>query len=188
LLGGIGKQVLISAHNLNRDCQTGKYSCAGSNRIKLVFGIVIPLIGARLTSISGHGEREEDIYPGHRFHYAVSRIVMVAKAHGVLAIDAPFGNFKDLDGLRRSAQMACALGCDGKWAIHPAQIETLNQVFSPTAEDIERAQKVLMAAEQAQAKGLGAIAVEGRMVDQATVRLARQVCETAKHLNGLDPK
>lgn len=162
-----------------------------SNRIKtLVFGIAdySASIGARLTSISGHGEREEDIYPGHRFHYAVSRIVMVAKAHGVLAIDAPYGNFKDLDGLRRSAQMACALGCDGKWAIHPAQIETLNQVFSPTAEDIKRAQKVLMAAEQAQAKGLGAIAVEGRMVDQATVRLARQVCETARHLNRLDPK
>jgi citrate lyase beta subunit len=162
-----------------------------SNRIKtLVFGIAdySASIGARLTSISGHGESEEDIYPGHRFHYAVSRIVMVAKAHGVLAIDAPFGNFKDVDGLRRSAQMACALGCDGKWAIHPAQIETLNQVFSPTAEDIKRAQKVLMAAEQAQGKGLGAIAVEGRMVDQATVRLARQVCETARYLNSLDPK
>jgi malyl-CoA/(S)-citramalyl-CoA lyase len=162
-----------------------------SDRIKtLVFGIAdySASIGARLTSISGHGEREEDIYPGHRWHYALSRIVMSAKAHGVLAIDAPYGNFKDSAGLLRSAQMACALGCDGKWAIHPGQIEILNHVFSPTAEDIARAQKVLLAAEQAQAKGLGAVAVEGRMVDQATVRLARQVSETARHLKPVDSK
>jgi citrate lyase beta subunit len=162
-----------------------------SDRIKtLVFGIAdySASIGARLTSISGHGEREEDNYPGHRWHFALSRIVMAAKAHGVLAIDAPYGNFKDPAGLLQSAQMACALGCDGKWAIHPGQIEIINHVFSPTAEDITRAQKVLMAAEQGHAKGFGAIAVEGRMVDQATVRLARQVSETARHLKLIDSK
>jgi malyl-CoA/(S)-citramalyl-CoA lyase len=162
-----------------------------SDRIQtLVFGIAdySASVGARLASISGHGEREEDIYPGHRWHFALSRIVMAAKAHGVLAIDAPYGNFKDPAGLLRSAQMACALGCDGKWAIHPAQIETINHVFSPTVEDIARAEKVLMAAEQAHAKGLGAIAVEGRMVDQATVRLARQVSEAARHLKLVDPQ
>jgi citrate lyase subunit beta/citryl-CoA lyase/malyl-CoA/(S)-citramalyl-CoA lyase len=77
--------------------------------------------------------------------------------------------------------MACALGCDGKWVIHPDQIEGINQIFSPTAEEIQRARKILDAS--ARAEGKGAVAVEGRMVDQATVRLAQKLWEQAKHLN-----
>ncbi|MBN1930495.1 MAG: CoA ester lyase [Desulfobacterales bacterium] len=158
---------------------------AASDRTKtLVFGIAdySASIGARLVSISGHGEKEEALYPGHRWHFAISRMVMAAKAHGLMAIDAPYGNFKDPVGLERAAVMACALGCDGKWAIHPDQIEIINQVFSPSQEDIDRAIKVLKAHEKAEAEGRGAVAVEGRMVDRATVRLARQLFEQAKHL------
>lgn len=156
-----------------------------SDRLKtLVFGIAdySASIGARLVSISGHGEKEEDIYPGHRWNFALSKMVMAAKAHGLMAIDAPYGNFKDPVGLQRSAVMASALGCDGKWAIHPAQIEIINQVFSPAQEDIDRAIKVLEAHKQAESEGRGAVAVEGRMVDRATVRLAKQLYEQAKHL------
>ncbi|MGE0085120.1 MAG: CoA ester lyase [Desulfococcaceae bacterium] len=152
--------------------------------VSLIFGIAdySASVGARLVSISGHGEKEEELYPGHRWHFALSRMIMAAKANGLRAIDAPYGNFRDTDGLHRSAVMSCALGCDGKWAIHPSQIEILNQVFSPSQEDIERAVKVLKAIENAESKGRGAVAVEGRMVDQATVRLARQLYEQAKHL------
>ena len=107
---------------------------------------------------------------------------MTAKSRGILAIDAPYGYFKDDAGLQRSTRMACALGCDGKWAIHPAQIDTINRVFTPSAEDIARAQKVLAAADRARAERLGAVAVEGRMVDQATVGLARRVWEQARNL------
>ena len=155
-----------------------------SRRVQsLVFGIAdySASVGARLVSLSGHGEGE-NIYPGHRWHYALSRIVMTAKAGGLLAIDAPYGHFKDETGLAQSAATACALGCDGKWAIHPAQIDTINRVFTPSAEDIARAGKVLAAADTARAAGRGAVAVEGRMVDQATVGLARQVWEQARHL------
>ncbi|NLZ16350.1 MAG: CoA ester lyase [Desulfobulbaceae bacterium] len=154
-------------------------------RVKtLVFGIAdySASIGARLVSISGHGEKEEELYPGHRWHFAISNMVMTAKAAQCLAIDAPFGNFKDAEGLRRSAVMACALGCDGKWAIHPSQIEVINEVFTPSQKDIELAAKVIQANEQARSEGRGAVAVEGRMVDQATVRLAIQLWEQAKHL------
>lgn len=157
-----------------------------SNRVKsLVFGIAdySASIGARLVSISGHGEKEEELYPGHRWHFALSKMVMHAKANGRLAIDAPYGNFKDVDGLRRSTVMACALGCDGKWAIHPSQIDIINEVFTPSQQDIELAAKVIEANAQANAQGKGAIAVEGRMVDQATVRLATQLWEQAKHLH-----
>jgi citrate lyase beta subunit len=173
--------IIESAQGLEQVSQIAK---ASDRLISLVFGIVdySASIGARLVSISGHGEKEEEIYPGHRWNFEMSRIVMAAKAHGLLAIDAPYGNFKDPAGLQRSAALACALGYDGKWAIHPDQIDIINQVFSPSKEDVDRAIKVLAAHNKAQEKGLGAVAVEGRMVDQATVRLARQLYDQAKHL------
>ena len=173
--------IIESAEGLEQVSQIAK---ASDRLITLVFGIVdySASIGARLVSISGHGEKEEEIYPGHRWNFEMSRIVMAAKAHGLLAIDAPYGNFKDPEGLQRSTALAYALGYDGKWAIHPDQIDIINQVFSPSKEDVDRAIKVLAAHKEAQVKGLGAVAVEGRMVDQATVRLARQLYEQARHL------
>jgi citrate lyase subunit beta/citryl-CoA lyase/malyl-CoA/(S)-citramalyl-CoA lyase len=180
--GRIGIEAIIeSAAGLEQVSATAR----ASDRLKtLVFGIVdySVSIGARLVSISGHGEKEEQVYPGHRWNFEMSRIVMAAKAHGLRVIDAPYGNFKDPEGLRRSAAMACALGYDGKWAIHPDQIDIINQVFSPSKEDIARAEKVLAAHREAESKGLGAVAVEGRMVDRATVRLAKQLYEQAKYL------
>ena len=157
---------------------------ASSRTKTVVFGIAdySASIGARLVSISGHGEKEEDLYPGHRWHFALSNMVMNAKAYGRMAIDAPYGNFKDTDGLRKSAVMACALGCNGKWAIHPSQIDVINEVFTPSADEIALAKKVINADAQARSEGRGAIAVEGRMVDQATVRLAKQLWEQARFL------
>jgi citrate lyase beta subunit len=157
-----------------------------SRRIKsLVFGIAdyTASVGARLVSISGHGEHEEEIYPGHRWHFPLSTMIMAAKAHGLLAIDAPYGNFQDPAGLRKAAAMTCAIGCDGKWAIHPSQVDPINEVFTPSREDIERAAQILAAAHSAQISGVGAIAVDGRMVDQATIRLAKKLWDHACHLN-----
>jgi malyl-CoA/(S)-citramalyl-CoA lyase len=150
----------------------------------LVFGVAdyAASVGARLVSLSGHGENEEAVYPGHRWHFALSRVVMAAKARGLAAIDAPYGHFRDLEGLNRAAGLAVALGCDGKWAIHPDQIETINRTFSPSAEDIARARRILEADAAARTAGRGAVAVDGRMVDQATVNLARRLWEQAHHL------
>jgi len=158
---------------------------AGDRLKTLVFGIAdySASIGARLVSISGHGEKEEELYPGHRWNFALSRMVMAAKSRGLMAIDAPYGNFKDQEGLRRSAVMASALGCDGKWIIHPSQIDVVNQVFSPSQEEIDRAAKVLDAYQTAAKEGRGAVAIEGRMVDNATVTMASQLWEKAKYLN-----
>jgi len=158
---------------------------AASRRLcGLVFGIAdyAASVGARLVSLSGHGENEAEIYPGHRWHFALSRMIMAAKAEGLAAIDAPYGFFKDPEGLARSSQMACALGCDGKWAIHPDQIDTINRVFSPSPEDIARAATILAAAEAGSGMLRGAVAVEGRMIDQATVRLARRLHQQARQL------
>ena len=161
------------------------YTAKSSNRlISLVFGIAdySTSIGAKLVSISGHGEAEADLYPGHRWHYPLSRIVMAAKANGLLVMDAPYGNFKDSEGLRRSAVMANALGCDGKWVIHPDQIEVVNAVFTPSSEEIERARMVIEAYDAAAASGSGAVSLGGSVVDSATIRMARQLWEQAKYL------
>lgn len=182
LPASIGIEISIeTAEGLLRSDEIARESSRGRT---LVFGIAdySASVGARLVSISGHGEREEELYPGHRWHFALSKMVMAAKAKGYLAIDAPYGNFKDLDGLRRSSVMSCALGCDGKWAIHPGQIDIINEVFTPSREDIELASKVLEANAKAAKEGRGAVAVEGRMVDQATVRMAKQLWQQAKYL------
>jgi malyl-CoA/(S)-citramalyl-CoA lyase len=182
LANRVGLEAIIeSARGL-----AGVDEIAGSSErlVTLVFGVAdySASIGARLASISGHGEKEEALYPGHRWNFAMSRLVMAAKAHGLMAIDAPYGNFKDSEGLRRSAVMAGALGFDGKWAIHPEQLDTINTVFSPAPTDIERARRVIEAYEEAQTAGRGAASVDGRMVDRATVRLAQQLWEQARHL------
>jgi citrate lyase beta subunit len=156
-----------------------------SDRMRtLVFGVAdySESIGARLASLSGHGEEEADIYPGHRWHFPLSRIIMAARANGLAAIDAPFGNFKDGNGLRRSAAMACALGYSGKWVIHPGQIDIVNEIFSPSREDVERAQKIIQAHKEAVQSGRGAVAVDGRMVDNATLRLAEKLMAQAEYL------
>ncbi|RLB90280.1 MAG: CoA ester lyase [Deltaproteobacteria bacterium] len=156
-----------------------------SSRMKtLVFGVAdySDSIGARLVSLSGHGENEEEIYPGHRWHYPLSKIVAAAKANDLLAIDAPFGNFKDMQGLKRSAALASALGYDGKWVIHPDQIESVNKIFTPSPKEIERAKSIQDAVKKAGNIGRGAVAIDGKMMDQATLRLAKKILDQAAHL------
>jgi malyl-CoA/(S)-citramalyl-CoA lyase len=163
---------------------------ASNRMVSLVFGIAdySASIGTRLVSVSGHGEAETDVYPGHRWHFPLSRIIMAAKANGLQVMDAPYGNFKDFDGLRRSAVMSNALGCDGKWVIHPSQIEIVNAVFSPSPEEIERARVVIEAYEAAAESGRGAVSLDGSVVDNATIRLARQLWEQAAQLGLLNKK
>jgi citrate lyase beta subunit len=148
----------------------------------LVFGIAD--YGASLTmpssGVSGHGDADEDLI--HRWHFPLSRMVMAAKAAGLAAIDAPFGDFKDETGLRKSCQQAASLGYDGKWAIHPAQLDTINETFTPNAEDISRAQIILKAYEEVKASGAGAAVLDRKMVDAASVRLAQVTYEQARRL------
>ena len=164
--------------------QVGSIARADRRLRSLSFGVAdyTASIGAKLVSLSGHGESETAIYPGHRWHYPISRMVMAAKANGLLAMDAPFGNFKDSKGLENAAAMAAALGCDGKWVIHPDQIEIVNKAFTPSPEEIGRAKQILDAMSAAGTLSQGAIAVNGQMVDLATARLAERVWNQALHL------
>lgn len=118
-------------------------------------------------------------YPGHRWHYAMSRIVIAARAAGVRAIDGPYADYRDLDGLRRSCDVARALGFDGKWCIHPVQIPVVNEVFSPTAGEVAWARRVLAEYKEALSRGAGSFQIDGKMIDGASVRMAERALSGA---------
>ena len=118
-------------------------------------------------------------YPGDQWHSALSRVIVACRANGLRAIDGPYGDFRDPDGFMAGARRAAALGYDGKWAIHPSQIDPANEVFSPTASEVAQARRVLAALEEAAAAGRGAVSLDGRMIDAASARMARNVVETA---------
>ena len=121
----------------------------------------------------------DEVYPGHRFHYAMQRIVVAARAAGLRAVDGPVADHRDEEGLRQSCLLARSLGFDGKWCIHPAQIGPVNEVFSPTEKEVEWAKKVVEAYEEANAAGSGAITVDGQMIDAASIRMARTTLDQA---------
>ena len=119
-------------------------------------------------------------YPGHRFHYAMHRIVVAARARDLRVVDGPVADYRDEEGLREACVVARSLGFDGKWCIHPAQIEIVNDHFSPTEEEVEWAEKVVSAYEEAGAAGVGSISVSGKMVDAASIRIAGNTLDVAR--------
>jgi citrate lyase beta subunit len=122
----------------------------------------------------------DETYPGHRFHYAMQRIVAAARSAGLRAVDGPVADYRDEEGLRQSCLIARSLGFDGKWCIHPAQIEVVNEVFSPTEREIEWAKKVVEAYEEANAAGTGAISIDGQMIDAASIKMAQNTLDLAR--------
>ena len=118
-------------------------------------------------------------YPGDIFHFARFRITMAARAAGLDAVDGPYANFKNPEGYKSEASRAKALGMVGKWAIHPAQIEPALEVFSPLPSEVANARKMEAAYRAAEAQGLGAVQVDGVMVDVAVLRLVKNTLDKA---------
>ena len=114
-----------------------------------------------------------DAYPGDVWHYARFRLVMACRAAGIDPVDGPFADFKNPDAYREECKRSMILGCVGKWAIHPSQIDPALEIYSPKPEDIARARKLEKAYAEAEAAGLGAINVDGIMVDVASIRILR---------------
>ena len=130
---------------------------------------------ARTTNIGGLNPD----YPGDQWHEGLSRMLVACRAYGIRPIDGPFGDFNDPDGYMDGARRAAALGYEGKWAIHPAQIGLANDVFSPPADEVDRAHRILTALAEAAAEGRGAAQLEGRMIDAASARMAENVVAQA---------
>lgn len=118
--------------------------------------------------------------PGDIWHYARSRILVAARSAGIEAIDAPFPNYKDPAAYKVAADRAAATGFAGKWAIHPSQIEIANVAFSPTAEELTHADRVVAAYREAEAAGRGASALDGMLVDAAHLRHAATIHRKAE--------
>jgi malyl-CoA/(S)-citramalyl-CoA lyase len=146
---------------------------------------------ARTTSIGGpnalygvltdkDGDKPRDYFWGDMWHYAISRMVVAARANGLRPIDGPFGDFSDADGYRAQANRAAILGCEGKWAIHPAQIAVANEVYTPPEAEVAKAKRILEAMKEAQAKGQGAVALDGKLIDIASIRQAEGIVKQAE--------
>ncbi len=163
LPGGVGLEVQIeSARGL---VEVERIAAAGGPLEALVFGPgdFAASLGVPVLTI-GAGASE----------YALARIAVAARALGLQPVDGPYAALHDLDGLRASARTALAHGYDGKWVIHPDQIGPVQEIFTPAPEELERARRILAAAD-------GAVTVDGEMVDAASKRLAESLLARAGH-------
>jgi citrate lyase subunit beta / citryl-CoA lyase len=167
LLGGsTGIQALIeSARGLQR---VDQISSSGGRLEALILG------PADMSVSLGFPSPEE----GSRWDFIRGAIIVAARAAGIQAVDGPFLQIADLDGLRASAQRARELGFDGKWALHPDQIEPLEEVFSPSADEVSHARAITEALRDSPA--LGAVMLDGEMIDEASRKRAELVLARAQ--------
>ena len=149
---------------------------------------------ARTTNIGGANpdysvltDRLEDgsraTHWGDMWHYALARMVVAARANGLRPVDGPFGDFSDADGYRAAAGRAAVLGCEGKWAIHPSQVTLANEAMGPGEKDVERAKRILVAMEEAAKAGKGAVSLDGRLIDYASIRQAEVLVKKAEQIS-----
>ena len=109
------------------------------------------------------------------WHYATVRMVAAARAHGLRPIDGPFGDYSDVEGFLAQSRRSAVMGCEGKWAIHPSQVALANRVFTPPDDEVERAQAILKAMKEGADKGMGAVALNGKLIDLASIRQAEVI-------------
>jgi len=114
------------------------------------------------------------------WHAAQTRMLVACRAYGLRPVDGPFGDFGDPDGFRSAARRVAVLGFEGKWAIHPSQIALANEVFTPTPAEIDKARRILAAMETAAREGRGAVSLDGRLIDIASIRMAESLLGKAR--------
>ncbi len=114
------------------------------------------------------------------WHFALARVIAAARAAGVRPVDGPYGDFRDAVGLEASARRARAMGAEGKMAIHPGQVAAINALFSPSEAELAQARRILAAMAEAQAAGRAAVALDGKLLDIASIRQAEGVVARAR--------
>ena len=193
--GRIGIHILIETAPGMADVEA--ISRARADRLEaMVFGVAdyAASVQARTTNIGGAnadysvltdpnpGTGTRILHWGDQWHFAISRMVAACRAQGLRPIDGPFGDFADADGYRSAARRAAALGCEGKWAIHPSQVELANEVFTPSASEIERAERILQSMEEGAKEGKGAVSLDGRLIDAASIRMAQNLMRKVEQM------
>jgi citrate lyase subunit beta/citryl-CoA lyase len=146
--------------------------CAASSRIEtIIFGPADFAASMEMPVLTGGVQIPE--YPGDHFHYVFNKILMAGRANGLQVIDGPYLKIRDTDGLRDYSMRSRILGFDGKWTLHPDQVEVVNDVFSPTQEQFDKAYDILEAYEQAtEVEGKGAVMFGDEMIDEASRKMA----------------
>ena len=132
------------------------------------------------------GDLPRDFHWGDMWHYAIARLVVAARANGLRPVDGPFGDFSDADGYRAQAERAGVLGCEGKWAIHPSQIALANEIFSPSKAETDKARRIIRAMKEATRAGQGAVALDGRLIDIASIKQAEVMIKKGQQIKALD--
>ena len=156
---------------------------AGRGRLEAMhFGVADYAASVRARTVVIGGLHPD--YPGDPWHYGLCRMRDACRAYGLRPIDGPFGDIKDPDGYRAAGRRDAALGIEGKWAIHPSQIELANEIFSPPPAEVDRAKRILVALDEAARAGRGAAQLDGRMIDAASARMAENVVRMADAITG----
>jgi citrate lyase subunit beta/citryl-CoA lyase len=159
----------------------GSIAGASPRTETLIFGPADFLASLRVPELTVGALKPE--YPGDYWHYFLARIVVAARAHGLQAIDGPYAQIRDLDGLRTSAERSAMLGFDGKWAVSPQQIEVLNAAFTPRQRDFDKATAILDVYRRAtDVDGTGAVMLGDEMIDEASRKMAAVMVERGKAL------
>ncbi|WP_020173533.1 HpcH/HpaI aldolase/citrate lyase family protein [Methyloferula stellata] len=151
---------------------------AASTRARTtVIGGVNPDYGV-LSDKDADGKRA--YYWADQWHAAQTRMLIACRAYGLRPIDGPFGDFSDPDGFFAAAKRAAVLGYEGKWAIHPSQIDLANQVFTPSETEVTKAKRIIEAMDQAAKDGKGAVSLDGKLIDIASIRMAEALLNKAQ--------
>ena len=134
-----------------------------------------------LTDKDAKGERQ--YFWTDPWHAAQTRMLVACRAYGLRPIDGPFGDFGDPDGYVAAANRAAVLGYEGKWAIHPSQIELANRVYTPAEAEVGKARRIMEAMAQAAREGKGAVSLDGRLIDIASIRMAEALLAKARTIS-----
>jgi malyl-CoA/(S)-citramalyl-CoA lyase len=177
-LGMENVHAIAGASKRNESLHFGVADYAASTRARTTnIGGPNPLYGV-LTDADG--DKPRDYYWGDMWHYAIARMVVAARAHGLRPIDGPFGDIKDIEGYKAQANRAACLGCEGKWAIHPSQLDPAHEVFTPSEAEVDKAKRILAAMDDAKREGKGAVTLDGRLIDIASIKQAEVVVKKAE--------
>ncbi|MFQ5659865.1 MAG: HpcH/HpaI aldolase/citrate lyase family protein [Gammaproteobacteria bacterium] len=144
----------------------------------LHFGIADYAASMRARTVSIGGLNPD--YPGDQWHAALVNMATACRAYGLRAIDGPYGDFNDADGFMAAARRAAVLGYEGKWAIHPKQVPLANEIMSPPEAEVTRARRIIEVLEEAARAGKGAAQLDGKMIDAASERMARNIVKQAE--------
>jgi citrate lyase subunit beta/citryl-CoA lyase len=173
-VGKIGIEVQIE--DANGLVHVNEIAAASPRLQSLVFGPGDFMASLGMGSLNVGAQ--PDGYPADAFHHVLMSILVAARAHGLQAIDGPYVAIRDVSGFRQSARLSAALGYDGKWVLHPSQIDAGNEVYTPKSADFERAKRIMAAYEKSLNEGAsarGAIVVDDEMIDEAGVKLSEAI-------------